>query len=124
MESEDLLFLDTDTYRKLNYSYGHTACRKPTHTNLYLNSGSYHHLTFPTFYPGEHVIESHSYGSQNSLHINWKLLADRKPIAIGRFRGFSTLTAGLLHPMKNLTQLSCCPMLSQPISALEEWCHD
>ena len=36
-------FLDIDIYRKSNGTLGHKVYRKPTHTNLYLNSASYHH---------------------------------------------------------------------------------
>jgi hypothetical protein len=46
METENdghLPFLDIDTYRKLCSPVGHKVYRKPTHTNLYLNSNSHHH---------------------------------------------------------------------------------
>jgi hypothetical protein len=38
-------FLDIDIYRKLNGHSRHRAYRKHTHTNLYLNATSHHHLT-------------------------------------------------------------------------------
>jgi hypothetical protein len=36
-------FLDIDIYHKPDGSLGHKVYRKPTHTNLYLNSNSHHH---------------------------------------------------------------------------------
>jgi hypothetical protein len=36
-------FLDLDIYRRSDGSLGHKVYRKPTHTNLYLNSKSHHH---------------------------------------------------------------------------------
>jgi hypothetical protein len=38
-------FLDTDGYRKPDRSLGHTVNRYRTHTNVCLNSGSYHRLS-------------------------------------------------------------------------------
>jgi hypothetical protein len=46
METEmdgHLPFLDIDIHRKPDRSLGHKAYRKPTHTNLCLNSISHHH---------------------------------------------------------------------------------
>jgi len=37
-----LLFLDIDTYRRLDVSLGHTVYRKTTFTNLFLNTDSHH----------------------------------------------------------------------------------
>jgi hypothetical protein len=39
-----LPFLDIDVHRRPDGSPGHTVCRKPTHTDLYLNAESLHHL--------------------------------------------------------------------------------
>jgi hypothetical protein len=47
METEKdghLPFLDIDIYRKTDGSLGHNVYRKPTHTNLYLQQNSHHHL--------------------------------------------------------------------------------
>jgi hypothetical protein len=38
-----LQFLDIDIYKRPDGSLGHRVYRKPTHTNLYLNTGSHHH---------------------------------------------------------------------------------
>ncbi|KDR19144.1 uncharacterized protein LOC110830199 [Zootermopsis nevadensis] len=46
METEKdshLPFLDIDIHRKPDGSLGHKVYRKPTHTDLYLNSDSHHH---------------------------------------------------------------------------------
>ncbi|XP_021938281.1 uncharacterized protein LOC110838924 [Zootermopsis nevadensis] len=46
METEKdghLPFLDIDIHRKPDGSLGHKLYRKPTHTDLYLNSNSHHH---------------------------------------------------------------------------------
>jgi hypothetical protein len=46
METEwdgHLPFLDIYIFRNPDSSLGHKVCRKPTHTNLYLNSNSHHH---------------------------------------------------------------------------------
>jgi hypothetical protein len=46
METESeghLPLLDLDIYRRLDHSLGHKVYRKPTHTNLYLNTKSHHH---------------------------------------------------------------------------------
>jgi hypothetical protein len=40
-----LTFLDIDIYHKPDGSLRHKVYHKPTHTNLYLNSNSHHHLS-------------------------------------------------------------------------------
>jgi hypothetical protein len=43
-KNDDLPFLDIDIYRKTDGSLGYKVYRKPTHTNLYLQQRSHHHL--------------------------------------------------------------------------------
>jgi hypothetical protein len=77
METErdgHLPFLDIDIYRKPDGSLGHKVYRKPTHTNLYLNSNSHHHPSNKQAVLSTLVHRARSLCDQESLHSELEFL--------------------------------------------------
>jgi hypothetical protein len=71
METErddHLPFLDIDIYHKPVGSLGHKVYHKPMHTNLYLNSNSYHHPSNKQAVLVTLVQRARSLCDQESLH--------------------------------------------------------
>jgi hypothetical protein len=69
-------FLDIDIYRRPNGSLGHRVYRKPTHTNLYLNSSSHHHPSNKHAVLSTLVHRARALCDQESLHGELVFLGD------------------------------------------------
>jgi hypothetical protein len=65
---DHLPFLDTDIYYKPDSSLSHKVYCKPTHTNLYLNSNSHHHLSNKQVILSILVGKARSICDQEGLH--------------------------------------------------------
>jgi hypothetical protein len=79
METErdgHLPFLDIDIYRRLDGSLGRRVYRKPTHTNLYLNSSSHHHPSSRHAVLSTLVHRARALCDQKSLHGELVFLGD------------------------------------------------
>jgi hypothetical protein len=71
METEKdghLPFLNIDIYRRTVGCLGHKVYRKPTHTNLYLNSGSHHHPSSKQAILAAVLLRTRALCDKESLH--------------------------------------------------------
>jgi hypothetical protein len=94
-------FLNTDIHRRPDGCLNHSVHSKPTHTNLYCNSSSYHHQSNKTVVFAYWCIGPELFATRTDFTVSWSFWRSLS----GRFTGTSALLWGQPHPITSRIKL-------------------